>query len=228
MGPIKMNTIKKTVLSIFMVFFMSNILIAQEDVQQDSISTEKPVKEKKEKKAKSSFKIYAGATLNDLNVSTETYESGSRIGYMFGASYKRGRFFYYEIGARYNQRMYDLNPLGPAPSPASSEDDEYLSISSLDIPLTGGINVTSAIDRLFGLRFFISAIPAFTLGVNDNTLGITKDDVNGFNFNGQAGIGIDITVIFIEAGFVYGFGDTIKSDVQSNQQQGFVNLGFRF
>ena len=66
---------------------------------------------------------------------------------MFGASYKRGKFFYYEIGARYNYREYDLTPLGSDPAPASSGVDEYLSISSLDVPLTGGINVTSFVDR---------------------------------------------------------------------------------
>jgi len=228
MGTIKMNTIKKSVLSIFMVFFMSNILIAQEEVQQDSISTEKPAKEKKERKAKSSFKVYAGASLNSLNVPTDIYESGSRAGYMLGASYKRGRFFYYEIGARYNYREYGLTSSSSAPSPASSEVDKYLSISSIDVPLTGGINVTSFVDRLFGFRIFISAIPSFTAGVNDNVFNYTKDDVNGFNFNGQAGIGIDITVIFIEAGFNYGFSDTLNREFQSNMQQGFVNLGFRF
>jgi outer membrane protein W len=64
--------------------------------------------------------------------------------------------------------------------------------------------------------------------VGDNDLGINKERTNTFNFHGQAGVGVDVAFLFLEAGFNYGFSDLLKNDVQSNPAQVFINLGFRF
>ena len=47
---------------------------------------EESQKEKKESKKKDSFKIFGGATLNALNVSSDIYESGEQAEFMLGFS----------------------------------------------------------------------------------------------------------------------------------------------
>lgn len=182
--------------------------------QNDSIPETEKVK--KEKKKKDEYKILVGATFN--TISSNQYDSSSGVGYIIGAKYKRGRFFYWELGARYNAAIYPLLD-------ESTEDD--LKINSIDIPINVGINLLSVTSRLVGLRLYLGAVPTFITKVPDNKLGITKDDLNSFRMNGQAGVGVDIAFFFLETGLNYGFTDVFK-ETSSNPTQVFVNLGFRF
>lgn len=220
----------KIIVPVIIAFLFSNILLAQfnnenfASIEENTteindsydFSSVSAIKEKK----KSSFKIFGGASFNNFNTS-DNLESNVRTGFMLGASYKRGKFFYYEIGARYNNRAFELK---------SSDDTSVTTfgVSAIDVPITGGINLTSYVDRLIGIRIFISAVPSFVIGVeNDNSAGFDKDDLNSFVMCGQAGVGIDIAFFFIEAGFNYGFTDTMQ-DYSSNLSQAFVGIGFRF
>ena len=118
----------------------------------------------------------------------------------------------------------DLN----VPPDSSSIFDGAFGVRNIDIPITGGINFLSVTSRIVGLRVYVSAIPSFALGVGNNDHGVTKDDLNSFMLYGQAGIGLDVAFLFLEAGFNYGFTNLLKNDFQSNPYQLFLNLGFRF
>lgn len=180
---------------------------------------------KKEKKKKNSFIVYAGANFDKLVVSSDYYESPMRVGYLLGAAYRQGRFFYWQVGAMYNNPVYDLKFNAASDSVASTGS---LAIREIGVPITGGINFLSFVSRIVGLRLFVSAMPAFALGVGDNDLEITKDHINTFNLYGQAGLGVDVAFFSIEAGYNYGFMDLLNNDIKSNPSQVFVTLGFRF
>ncbi|MEA3477643.1 MAG: hypothetical protein U9R60_05655 [Bacteroidota bacterium] len=186
--------------------------------------------QEKEKKKKDEFKVYAGVSFNHLNIDSKYFESAFTPGFDIGGAYKRGKFFYWEVGVRYNNSVYNLAPVGTPDS--ISYTDKIFSARNIDVPITVGINILSITSRIVGLRVFISAIPSFTVGVGDNDIGITKDDLNSFNVLGQGGIGVDVAFIFIETGFSYGFGNIIKdinsTSIQSNPMQIYLNLGFRF
>jgi hypothetical protein len=142
-----------------------------------------------------------------------------------GASYKRGRFFYWGIGATYNNSVYNLMDTTLIPG---SLLDGVFSTKNIDVPVTLGINFLTFVSRIAGLRVFVSAVPSFTLGIGDNKLDISMDNINTFNLYGQAGVGVDVAFLFVEAGYNYGFIDLFKNDIKSNPNQIFVNLGFRF
>jgi len=167
-------------LLISILFLISNVVVAQDEQQT-------------EEKKSDSFIIYGGVSFNNLAGTTDKYESILTPGYLLGVSYKRGRFFYWQVGARFSQSLFELNNSSiheNAPKTSGS-----FSVSELDIPVTGGINVLWFTDRVVALRFFIGAVPAFALGVGSNDLGITKDDVNTFNLYGQGGIFMDRRII---------------------------------
>lgn len=213
MKTISKLTILKQVFLIILAFCCTSLAIAQdEDIQ-----------EKKERKARSSFKVWAGVNVNGLNIDNtrDPITSEATLGYNLGISYKRGRFFYYEVGARFNQRAYDFS---------NTFDSSYtsnFSMSALDIPLTAGLNITSFVDRLVGVRVFVSGIPSFTLSKDEGSWVKSKDQIEDFIFYGQVGVGLDITFFFIELGYNYGFSD-IVSNKKSEPNQGYLNLGFRF
>ncbi len=221
MTTINQPTVFKQVFILVLTLLFSTVIFAQDDATE----------QKKEKKARSSFKVSAGANFNNLSLdSADEVTSSMTAGYNLGLSYKRGRFFYYEIGGRYNKRSFDVIDVSD-PNEAN-QTVSSLSVSAIDMPLTGGINITSFADRLIGLRVFVSAVPSFSLGKDVDELGLEKDDITDFLFYGQAGVGIDIAFFFIEAGYNYGFSnivnDIANESIKSKPSQGYVNIGFRF
>ena len=213
----------KALLLSVMLFLFSGVALAQVDTvqvaQPDTTIQEKGKKEKKEdKKRKDEFIPYVGVNFNHLVVSDDI-ESSMGIGYHIGFDYKRGKFFYWQVGVRFNNAVYDLTNV--------LDSTDNVSVKDIDIPITGGINFLSAINRLVALRLFVSAVPAFTLGVGDNDLGYEKDDLNSFILYGQAGLGVNVAFLVLEAGYNYGFQDVFENS-ESKPGQIFVNLGFRF
>jgi hypothetical protein len=227
----KTNLLK--LLSLGLIFISASLFNgtkAQTDTtkaaQPDTTVQKKGKEEKKsDKKRKDEFIIYAGANFNQLSVASDQFESSMKAGYHIGFDYKRGKFFYWQVGLRYNNAIFELKDLRPEAPVTESAD---FSLRALDVPITGGINFLSALNRIVALRIFVSAVPSFNLSIGDNDLGFTKDDLNTFVMYGQGGIGINVAFIVLEAGYNYGFQDIFKNDIQSKPGQVFVNLGFRF
>ena len=179
-------------------------------------------KQKKDKKKKDDFKIFGGITFNKLSMNSEVLNPTTATGWNLGVSYRRGRFFYWEIGAVYDDAVYSLRD-----STMGSLFDGVFSVRSIEVPITGGINFLSFASRIVGLRVFLGATPGFRVAVGDNNPNVSKDNVNSFNINGHAGVGVDVAFVFVEAGYKYGFLNTLE-DIKSNPNQVFVKLGFRF
>ena len=218
-------------LMVFVLTFFYLFANSQTDslkISKSDTTLKKQENEKSKEKGKGwndEFIVYVGGSLNMLSVSGASYENHTAPGYMLGGAYKRGKFFYWQVGARYNNAVYSLTDLSkPADTTVT---DSVFSIRDIGIPITGGINFLSATNRIFALRLFVSAIPSFAIGVGENDLGIGKDQINTFNLYGQAGIGVNIFFMVLEAGLNYGFKDVFKND-QSKPAQIFVHLGFRF
>ena len=227
----KINSLKSHILLLVFIF-IANIVLAQTSALEPSPDyidyypqDESQTKQKKGKKRKDEFKVFGGVNFNILSMDTELLKPAMAIGWDLGASYKRGKFFYWQIGATYNNSVYNLMDTTLIPG---SLLDGVFSVRSVDVPVTVGINFLTFISRIVGLRVFVSAVPEFALGVGDNQLGISMDHINTFNIYGQAGVGVDVAFIFVEAGYNYGFIDLFKNDNKSNPNQIFINLGFRF
>ncbi len=220
--PIK-SVLSKQVLFLVLALSYSVLSFAQEEKKTQIDSTE----QKKERKARNSFKISAGLDFNNLNLdSADEVESNSRLGYNLGVSFKSGRFFYYEVGARYNKRNFKVTDIsGPI-------EVNRFSTSSIEVPLNVGVNLTSFASRLIGVRIFVGAVPSFLLNADADEMGLEKDDFTSFLFLGQAGVGIDIAFFFVETGYNYGLSNVLKDveneSVKSNPSQFFINLGARF
>lgn len=175
-------------------------------------------KQKKERKKRDHFKIAAGVNFGSVDVSENGVEGTGGIGYLFGASYQRGRFFYWELGAQYNRLGITLT---------DGTTDNSFGIGSIDIPVSVGINILSATDRILGLRAFIGATPSIPFSVGDNDAGIESDDLNSFVAYAHGGVGVDIAFFYIEAIYKAGLGDMFE-DIDSRPSQLQVLVGFRF
>lgn len=234
----------KTSLLFFLLLFSTKIALSQIDttikpaavktdtippavVKADTIppATIKTDTTKSTKKKKSNRLIgYAGVTFNHLSLASTNYETNAALGWSLGVAYKRGKFFYWQVGARYNNAIYELKLAGQEPDTLT---DKKFSVVDIDVPLNLGINLLSATERVVGLRLFIGAVPSFILDVSSTDFPkFTKDDVNEFMLYGQGGLGIDVLFLSIDVGYNYGFNDLFKTQ-ESRPGQAFVHLGFR-
>ncbi len=227
----------RTIFSLFFIFILvhsSGFLKAQEDTSQvskpdtaiiqpvqiaqaDTVGQGKDNKEQKSDKRKDEFIPYAGVNFNQIS----DLDTKMGIGYHIGFNYKRGKFFYWQVGARFNSAGYNFSEYN------GNDTTIYVGIRSIDIPVTGGMNFLAFVNRVVALRLFVSAVPGFALGIGENDLGLEKDDLETFCLYGQGGIGINVAFLVIEAGYNYGF-TNVFTNADSQPGQVFVNLGFRF
>ncbi len=221
------NRTFQLILVLIIVFFISGTTMAQTDATADSTNQQNTEEEQKTKKKRDSFKVYGGINMSGLNVDSDRYESQMEPGFLVGASYKRGKFFYWEVGARYNKCFYNFKSLETVIDTTGMLSSSF-NVSAIEIPIIVGINLTSFVDRLVGVRIFVGAVPSFAISVNDDKGLMDKDDINSFNFLANIGLGIDVAFLFIEVGGNVGFTDLLVNDIQSNPYQGYATLGFRF
>jgi hypothetical protein len=168
------------------------------------------------------FIIYAGPNVSSLRKSAEDISNESATGWHAGLSWRSRGLLFGQAGLRYNSAVYSI-----LPKSANPDGDHKFTISSLDIPLSFGISILNATDKVFSMRGFLSAVPSFNLGVGDNDYSYDSDKIETFNFAGSVGIGVDILIMVIEIGYNHGFIDLLK-DKESKPGQGFVNVGIRF
>ena len=228
-----MRTIKQigsvVVLALALIFSLSNLSQAQVDttVKKDTVpvttvpaatetTTAPPKKETR-------FVIYAGPNISTLRVESHDLEEESQTGWHVGLSWRSKGFLFSQFGLRYNSPVYSLLPANAT----NTNGDHKFSVSSIDIPLTLGINILSATDKVLALRGFISAVPSFNIGVGDNDYDFDTDKIETFNFAGALGIGVDVLFLVFELGYNYGFIDLLKES-DSKPGQAFLNIGFRF
>ena len=164
------------------VLMLSSIIFGQTSVRSEVLPNvnhlapqDEVAKQKKDKKRKDEFKVYAGVNFNNLNISSEKFNTTTGVGWLLGATHKRGKFFYWEIGARFNNPVYNLDDASK-PVDSTSLVDGIFSVKNVDIPVTFGINVPTFVSRIVGLRVFVSAVPSFALGIGG------VDSQKWFNF----------------------------------------------
>jgi hypothetical protein len=228
-----MRTIKQigsvVVLTLALVFFLVNYSQAQVDTtaKKDTVPvTTVPVTTETTAappKKETRFVIYAGPNISTLRVESQDLKEESQTGWHVGLSWRSKGFLFSQFGLRYNSPVYSLLPANAT----NTSGDHKFSVSSIDIPLTLGINILSATDKVLALRGFISAVPSFNISVGDNDYSYDKDKIETFNFAGTLGLGVDVLFLVFEIGYNYGFIDLLK-DADSKPGQAFLNIGFRF
>jgi len=168
------------------------------------------------------FIIYAGPNVSSLRKSAEDISNESATGWHAGLSWRSRGLLFGQAGIRYSSAVYSI-----LPKSANPDGDHKFTVSSIDIPLSFGISILNATDKVFSMRGFLSAVPSFNLGVGDNDYDYDSDKIETFNFAGSVGIGVDVLIMVIEIGYNHGFIDLLK-DKESKPGQGFVNVGIRF
>ena len=211
----------------YILLILSIFIVQITWAQIDSLQANTPVVQepeiqddnKKVKKRVSDFKVYGGLSVSSILLSGSEAEPAYSAGYALGASYKRGKYFYWEIGANFNGSVVGFENV--------LDSEKTLEFRQLNFPVTGGLNILGETRRVVGLRAFVGVVPGVITKVLSNSFDLSISDFNEFQMGGRLGVGVDVLFLFVEIDYTYGFLDMLQ-DQDSNLSQVNFLLGFRF
>ena len=214
---------KKHHILLILSIFLVQITWAQIDsLQTDASAVQEPEIQDDNKKVKrwvSDFKVYGGLSVSSILLSGSGVESAYSAGYAFGASYRRGKYFYWEIGANFNGAVVGFEDV--------LYSGKTLEFRQLNFPLTVGLNILGETRRVLGIRAFAGVVPGVITKVPSNSFQLSISDFNEFQMGGRLGLGVDVLFLFVELDYTYGFLDMLQDQGSNLSQVNFL-LGFRF
>lgn len=214
---------KKHYILLILSIFLVQITWAQTDsLQTDTAEVQEPEIQddnKKVKKRVSDFKVHGGLSVSSILLSGSEAESAYSAGYALGASYRRGKYFYWEIGANFNGAIVGFEDV--------LKSEKTLEFRQFNFPVTVGLNILGETRRVLGIRAFAGVVPGVITKVLPNPFELTIGDFNEFQMDGRLGVGVDVLFLFVEIDYTYGFLDMLQDQGSNLSQVNFL-LGFRF
>ena len=177
-------------------------------------------------RAERSFQILpqVGLTMANLASEPDELENSAKVGYMIGGSLRFGARPFLQPGIYYQRTT--INATGYDDLTSQTFEDD-LGVSSLWIPLQVGINVING----DALDLHVNGGPTATIvtSVSDNEFGLVKDDYESVTWGAVVGVGVDFTLISLDASYEFGLSKVLKDDPDDTKYNVFrLAAGLRF
>jgi len=173
----------------------------------------------------SQVEIKAGGGINFSSFSKdhENWENKGRIGYQFGAGVLIGEKFYVEPGVYWTRvAQYAIENDDP------EQIENLVALNSIRVPVHVGYHLIGGKEEKFvSLRIFAGPAASFLTKVNSDLEDVVKDDFNSFLIDVDAGLGIDIWFIFLDAQYSWGFTKVMKEGSDAKLRGLSANAGIR-
>ena len=166
---------------------------------------------------------FVGTNLSTYAVETAQPETSARFGYQFGAYFRYGGRLYLQSGLSWYRVSVKLSEALP-----TFTNEGRVGVNLIQIPLLAGLNVYR--DEQKGRTFRIQAGPAASVltGVNENDLQLSGDDFTNLWFGALAGVGVDVWILTLDAGYQWGLNDAFSGDAANgNYRMATFSLGIR-
>jgi hypothetical protein len=160
--------------------------------------------------------------INVANISFESVHGQlkGKTGLSFGADLMVGSALYLQAGLNFTPIKMEITDIGD------------ITISKLNVPVMIGYKFFEPDGgRAFGVRLFAGPNFAFSINdkISDAITDITLDDLKKFHLAAIAGVGLDISILFVDVSYKYGLNKTISlNNGDSASLNGFlINAGIR-
>lgn len=164
-----------------------------------------------------------GINLAGFSKDLDNYTTDGRIGYQFGAGALIGEKFYVEPSV-YWLRVAQYAVLKDDPE----EIENLVALNSIRVPVHLGYHIIGGKEeKVFALRVFAGPGFGFLTKVTSDLSDLTKDDFKSFNLDIDAGLGIDIWFIFVEAQYSWGMLKVMEEGSDAKVRGLVANAGFR-
>lgn len=169
--------------------------------------------------AQLSLRPQAGIQFSSLSYESVHGSVEGRAGYNVGLDLQIGGKLFVQPGINVNARNFEVADVGD------------VSLTKLNIPVMVGFKMFEPEgERAFGIRIFAGPNFAFNLNesVSDALTDIDPDDFEKFHLALAGGVGFDLSIFFVDLGYLYGLGDSLERDgASTNFNTFFANAGIR-
>jgi hypothetical protein len=164
-----------------------------------------------------------GINFSSLSESHENWDSEGRIGYQFGAGVLIGEKFYVEPSVYWTRvAQYAIENDDP------EEVKNLIALNSIRIPVHLGYHLIGGKEEKFvSLRIFAGPAGSILTSVKSDLEDVVKDDFNSFLVDIDAGLGIDIWFLFLDAQYSWGFSKVMKEGSDGKLRGFSANAGIR-
>ncbi|KYP14268.1 porin family protein [Flavihumibacter sp. CACIAM 22H1] len=171
--------------------------------------------------AQVAIKPAIGINATDFSKDPASGEYKGRIGYQIGGSVAIGKKVYFEPGIFYVKKTTEY----VTESTPELENQDF-NISGIRVPLTIGFNLLGNQSSVVGLRGFGGVSAFFLTDIKD----LNKDDFKSASWGTYLGVGLDVTIVFVEASYEWSLTNLQKNietiDVGKTRSL-FVHAGVR-
>ena len=185
-------------------------------------------------KAQLEVKPTVGINLSNVRSAPDGTTTSAKLGYQIGGSLMFGTRIYLSPGIYYYQQTTQYVMQNPGGGSTAITSDEK--IAGVKIPLLVGLKVINPEnDPLINLRLFAGPSLLFNTK-NTFSGGIPNDQINWkkSSWGAQIGAGLDVSFLFLEAGYEFGLSNTFDSNsaagnFSDTKHNTFIlNAGVRF
>ncbi len=181
--------------------------------------------------AQMEIRPHLGVNLQDLTETPAFSEWKSKAGVQLGADLMFGSQLYFAVGAQYVHSAVVITTTYEVPNENDVTVEGTVTTGSLRVPLRVGYRFTDPEDEpVLNFRLFGGLAPSFPIITEFDQDGLQDIRFGSTQLALTAGLGLDISVFFLEAGYDLGLtsffdDDRIDVDPKANMLQ--INAGLR-
>ena len=170
--------------------------------------------------AQLAFRGHIGVNSQKIDFETIQGQINGRTGFSFGIDAQLGNRLYFQPGINYTGKKFKIEGVGD------------IAANKINVPLVVGLRLVKPKSSFSNnIRIFIGPNLSTTVSerIADAITVVNKDDLKNFNFAAIGGVGLDLSVFFLDLGYKYGLSDFINKNGTATPLNGFnVNAGLRF
>jgi hypothetical protein len=191
---------KKTIFTLLIIFGISGAAFSQVEI-----------------------KLGGGINLSSFSNDNPEWKNKGRMGYQFGGAVLIGEKFYVEPGIYWTRvAQYAIENNDP------DQVENLIALNSIRVPLHIGYHIIGGKEEKFvSLRVFAGPAGSFLTKVESDLDDVVKDDFTSFLVDIDAGLGIDIWFIFLDAQYSWGLTKVMKDGGDAKLRGFSANAGFR-
>jgi len=169
-----------------------------------------------------SIRPQIGFNSSTLTKSLDNAVFSDQVGFQFGADVQLGTKWYIQPGIFWESAKNELRE-------RIDGDRTEISVDRIRIPVMLGYHLLSDRGGLLDVRAFTGPNAAFSVNKNvKETSLLAKDDLKNAVYGWNLGFGVDLAILFVDAGYMFGLSEVFEgmaTDVRNNLF--YANAGIR-
>ena len=160
------------------------------------------------------IKAFGGTNFAQLSKHPTDTDWKAKAGYQFGAAVLIGDKFYVEPGIQFVRSSREVS--------TENVDNIDFSQNFLKIPVRAGYHLLGHESGPLALRLFAGPAVSIAGKVAKGEDQISKDDIKSAHFMVDAGLGLDVFFLFVEAGYEFALSDYFADETHESRHSAFV------